>query len=154
METILATRAANPLVVIDDVEKAGDATSDSGISHGMANGLLPLLERSTAAVWSCLYFRVRFDMSWVGWVLTANTTDGLPGPLLSQVPPLHLPDLSREQLIAFARREAARRALQEEVADDIVAILKRLSDRDRPRLRTIVRMVERAAAVHAMPVLH
>ena len=98
LETILAHRVANPLIVIDEVEKAGSVGSKSGTAHDLAQALPPLLGRSTAAAWSCPYFQVRFDMSLVGWVLTANTTEGLSAPLLSRCPPLHLSGPSRQHL--------------------------------------------------------
>ena len=98
LETILAHRVANPLIVVDEIEKAGSVRSKSGTAHDLAQALLPLIERSTAASWSCPFFRVRFDMSWVGWVLTANTTAGLSAPLLSRCPPLHLSGPSRQHL--------------------------------------------------------
>lgn len=154
VDMVLRTRMANPLVVIDEIEKAGEARSTSGRSWNLANALLPPLERSTAAQWSCPYFRVVFDMSWVGWVMTANSTEGLPAPLLSRVPPLRLPHLAREQLIGFAQQQAVRRGLPEEVTDEIAAILESLSEHDRPSLRSVVRMVERAEAVLARPLLH
>ena len=43
---------------------------------------IPWMAQATEAPWSCPYFRVSSDMSWIGWVLTANTTAGLSAPLL------------------------------------------------------------------------
>ncbi|WP_299821509.1 AAA family ATPase [uncultured Jannaschia sp.] len=106
LETILAHRVANPLIVVDEIEKAGSVRSKSGTAHDLAQALLPLLDRSTAAAWSCPYFRVGFDMSWVGWVLTANTTEGLSAPFLSRCPPLHLSGPTRQHLQDFAVRQA------------------------------------------------
>ena len=83
LETILRTLVANPLVVVDEVAEAGTVRSERGVTHSLANALLLLLEPSTAATWACPHFRVRFDMSWVGGVLTASATEGLPAPLLA-----------------------------------------------------------------------
>lgn len=69
IETILQTRIANPVVVVDEVEKAGTPTSTNGHTFGLAQSLLPLLEPMTAQRWSCPYFQVKFDMTWVIWSL-------------------------------------------------------------------------------------
>jgi len=44
METILRERCANPLMVVDEVEKAGDVTSEKGLRFSLTDALLPLLE--------------------------------------------------------------------------------------------------------------
>lgn len=154
METILARLVANPLVVIDEVEKAGDVRTTKDASYSLTHALPPLLERSTAASWSCPYFRVRFDLPWIGWVLTVNDTGRLTAPLLSRVPPLRLPDLTAAPLMAFAERQARGRGLPEEVARAIVAALADASADRRPSLRKVMRMAARAETVGAMPILH
>lgn len=70
IETALQHRVANPVMVVDEVEKAGRATSNKGHAFGLAEALLPLLEPLTATRWSCPYYQVKFYMSWVIWVLT------------------------------------------------------------------------------------
>lgn len=84
IETILQSRIANLVMVVDEVEKAGRATSTNGHAFGLAEALLPLLEPLTAQRWSCPYYQVKFDMSWVIWVLTSNDYRLLPEPLLSR----------------------------------------------------------------------
>ena len=39
---------------------------------------MPLLEPMTAKRWTCPYYQVKFDMSWVAWVLTSNNYRLLP----------------------------------------------------------------------------
>ena len=50
-------------------------------------------------------------MSWVAWVLTANTSRHLPAPLLSRCPPIRLRDLAAAELDGFIRREGTNRGL-------------------------------------------
>jgi ATP-dependent Lon protease len=145
---------ANPLVIVDEVEKAGEVHSDRCHAHGLTNALLPLLERSTAASWPCPYYQIAFDMSWMSWVMTANTTWGLSGPLLSRCPPLRLPALTRDQLMTFAAREVRRRDLPDDVRDAVLQILSEESGSWQPSLRTALRMIERAEGVADRPVLH
>ncbi len=48
------------------------ARSDKGNNFSFADALLSLIEPATAANWECNYFRLRFDMSHILWVMTAN----------------------------------------------------------------------------------
>lgn len=77
-------------MIVDEVEKAGQACSTKGHAFGLAEALLPLLEPLTARRWSCPYYQVKFDMSWVIWVMTSNDCRLLPEPLLSRCPPIRL----------------------------------------------------------------
>ncbi|MFT3691333.1 AAA family ATPase [Paenirhodobacter sp.] len=49
----LTERVANPVVVADEVEKAGIAQSDKGRSFDLTAALLPLLEPLSAGNWTC-----------------------------------------------------------------------------------------------------
>ncbi|MDO6734228.1 AAA family ATPase [Octadecabacter sp. 1_MG-2023] len=78
LQTILRERHGGPLVIVDEVEKSGDIHSSKGTRHALTDALLPLLERMTAATWECPFFQIKCDMSWVNWVMTANSRQGLP----------------------------------------------------------------------------
>ncbi|MDX5983686.1 AAA family ATPase [Sphingomonas echinoides] len=77
---MLRTNTANPVVIIDEVEKA--CTGDMGDPVAT---LLGMLERSTAARYFDGCLAAEIDLSHVNWVLTANRIDALPAPLLSRV---------------------------------------------------------------------
>ncbi|ADO44321.1 ATP-dependent Lon protease (plasmid) [Ketogulonicigenium vulgare Y25] len=155
IETVLQSRIANPVMVVDEVEKAGRAVSTKGQAFGLAEGLLPLLEPLTAKRWSCPYYQVKFDMSWVIWVLTSNDFQLLPEPLLSRCPPIRLRHLTLPELQAFVRREGAKRALSETSVETICEILSHPTlQRDRLSLRVAARMLERAADLEQGPTLH
>jgi ATP-dependent Lon protease len=114
--------------------------------------LLPLLEPATSGNWSCPYFEVRFDMSWVIWVLTSNDWRGLPEPLLSRCPPIGLPEITRADLVAFARRVGARRGLSEASIEAIVEALEHPANRTRRlSLRSVIRMLDRAKDMEGDP---
>tara|TARA_R100001369_G_scaffold89503_1_gene127177 strand:- start:775 stop:1083 length:309 start_codon:yes stop_codon:yes gene_type:complete len=68
----------------------------------MTEGLLPLLERSSAAAWKCPYYQVGFDMSWISWILTSNSLRGLSAPFLSRLEVLRLEALSKASAEAIA----------------------------------------------------
>jgi hypothetical protein len=155
LELILQHRIANPVIFVDEIEKSGSAVSTSGRSFDLAGALLPLLERETARAWTCPYFRVGFDMSWISWILAANSLRGLPEPLLSRCQVVRLPPLSAADLRAFAHREAARRGLSEASTEAILDTLTAIAPRaEALSLRTVLRMLERAAVMEGRPMVH
>lgn len=77
LNTILATRVSDPVVVVDEVEKSGRAESNRGQAYSLTDRLLPLLEPLSAAGWSCPYFEVKFDRGYVIWVMTSNVIANL-----------------------------------------------------------------------------
>lgn len=146
IETVLQTRIANPVMVVDGVEKAGTAVSMKGYAFGLAEALLPLLEPLTAARWSCPYYQVKFDMSWIIWVLTSNDCRLLPEPLLSRCPPIRLRHLTTAELTGFVLREGKKRNLSETAIEVICEVLAHPSLQcHQPSLRIATRMLQRAA---------
>lgn len=155
IETVLQSRIANPVMIVDEVEKAGQACSTKGHAFGLAEALLPLLEPLTATRWSCPYYQVKFDMSWVIWVLTSNDYRLLPEPLLSRCPPIRLRHLTLAELVAFVRREGKKRALSETAVEAICEVLSHPSlQQHHPSLRIASRMLQRAADLEQGPTLH
>lgn len=147
LNMILATRVGNPIVVVDEVEKSGRATSTKGQAYSLTDAMLPLLEPISSSRWSCPYFEVKFDMSFVIWVLTSNDCRLLPEPMLSRCPPIHLREVSKAELVAFAQREGRRRGLSEISTEAVADALVRQDASVRPSLRTAIRMLERAATL-------
>jgi len=142
-------------VVVDEVEKAGAVRDSGGTRHNLTEALLALLEPKTAARWECPFFRVPFDMSGIGWIMTANSRRGLPEPLLSRCPPLVLPPLTLSDLIGFAEREGAARGLTAPALDAIIETLQHHRDRaDALSLRVVQRMLDRAEQLERRPVLN
>lgn len=155
IETALQSRVANPVIVVDEVEKAGAPVSTKGLAFGLAEALLPLLEPLTARGWSCPYYQVKFDLSWVIWVLTSNDYRLLPEPLLSRCPPIRLRHLTLAELVAFVRRNGAKRELSETAIEAICEVLAIPGvQRHRPSLRIAARMLQHAADLEHGPVLH
>lgn len=153
---ILRTRIANPIFVIDEIEKAGCATSSHGKSYDLTAALLPLLEVQSSRAWQCPYFQVPCDMSWISWILTSNDAAPLPAPLRSRLQVVDLPALTSSQLMLFMERDAARRGLSElsiGVAQEVLAHAS-FTGHERPSLRTALRLLDRAQALETRPRLH
>lgn len=147
INTILMHRVGNPVIIVDEVEKAGRSRSTKGVGYGLAEGLLPLLEPVSARAWSCPYFEVKFDLGFVIWVLTSNDCSLLPEPLLSRCPPIRLRSLTQEELVAFTQRQAKRQGLSAPSSDAIIEVLQRIPEPTQISLRSVLRMIERGAAL-------
>jgi hypothetical protein len=104
VETLLASRVANPVMVVDEIDKAGTTYRMSGGSSSLTTSLLQLLEPATARHFECPYFRVPFDMSRVVWIMTANDIERVPAPLRDRSRVFILPSLSAYDAVAHFNR--------------------------------------------------
>lgn len=87
---------ANPLILLDEIEKAG---SDSKNGGTVVNQLLALLEKHSAQHFEDQSVEgLAFDVSWVNWVLTVNDLNHLPAPVISRTTLFHIEPPSEEQL--------------------------------------------------------
>lgn len=120
----------------------------------MAEGLLPLLERSSAVAWKCPYYQVGFDMSWISWVLTSNSLRMLPAPFLSRLDILRLVGPGKGDLISFAEREGARRGLSDAALGAICEVIDQIAEAHELNLRHVSRMLDRAEVMASSPVSH
>ena len=154
LESIMASGVANPVIVVDEIEKAGTVESLRGQRFDLTEGLLPFLERSTATQWSCPYFRVSFDMSWITWVMTANSVDGLPAPFLSRCPPLKLSPLSMEHLLGWADHLGAKRNLPPAAVDAVKEVIEAIKAPQLISLRSVARMLDSVEQAINRPPLH
>ncbi len=100
--------AANPVIMIDEVDKIGaDFRGDP------ASALLEVLDPEQNRDFLDHYLDVRFDLSRVLFLLTANQLDTIPPPLLDRVEILHLPGYLPDEKVQIARRHLWPRLLAE-----------------------------------------
>jgi hypothetical protein len=78
VEMILATRTANPVIIVDEIDKATTTYGTRGASSSLTTSLLQMLEGTTAAHFECPFYRLPFNMSRVVWIMTANDADLIP----------------------------------------------------------------------------
>lgn len=79
-ETFLNGQYANPLMVIDEIDKAG---GDS--SYDALGALYTLLEHDTATRFIDEFVEVPIDASSVFWIATANDASRIPDPILNRM---------------------------------------------------------------------
>lgn len=101
-DQVLLGPCANPVLILDELDKATQA----GHRHSPLGQLHSALEPSTAAKTMDLSFGFEFDASWVTFVATANTLQGLPDSLLSRFHIVHAQEPSPRQAYEIARRLA------------------------------------------------
>ncbi len=154
VQAILETGVGNPIVVIDEICKAGIVTSSSGANTSVLHGLLGLLEPVSARNWDCPYHQTSFDMSHVNWILTANLKDRLPDALRSRLRIVSVPPLTTHHLVQFAEREVLKRGLSNEIVEDILRLLSAYPDQHPLRnLRTVTKHLNDIEALCKTPIL-
>lgn len=105
VETVIATQVANPLFVVDEVDKAGILKSDKIAGTSITISLLEMLEPATAAKFECPAYRLPFDMSRLAWILTANDLESVPAPICDRCRVFLVPNPTQDDLLwAFDRQ--------------------------------------------------
>ena len=134
-QTLIEGEYANPVVVLDEVDKAGgDARYDP------MGALYSLLERDTASHFKDEFIDVDMDASHILWIATANDESAIPDPILNRmnVYEIDRPDADGARKIAVAvYREildAHNWPFPSEPADTVVERLATVPPRDMRKL--------------------
>ena len=88
------------MVVIDEMDKIRDS------QYPVLPVLLDLFEPQTARCFNDEFFEMQFDASRIIFVLTANSLDGVPAPLLSRVEVFDVPRPEPAQRLRIIQKEA------------------------------------------------
>lgn len=86
VEILTETRVANPIVLLDEIEKAGGGDRNGRITAT----LLTMLEPETRAHFYDEALTTKIDLTYVNWILTANDVSTLNRPLLSRLRVVHM----------------------------------------------------------------
>lgn len=151
---MLSTGVGNPVVVIDEIDKAagGARTTAGQAMPGIADALLEMIEPATASAWSCPYLGTRFDITGASWIMTANDLSRVPGPLLDRVRVIRIAPPTRAEAAEIARRRARDR-LDDDMADEIAAAVFASHRDGKFSLRSIDKLIIAASALDR-PALH
>jgi hypothetical protein len=87
VEILRETETANPIVLVDEIDKAGG----SDRSGRMTATLLTMLEPETRGRFYDEALAANVDLTHVNWILTANDISGIGPPLLSRVRLVRMP---------------------------------------------------------------
>ena len=141
---VLQARQANPLILLDEIEKSG-----SGSYNGrLWDSLVPYLEKETSARHRETSLDTELNFSWISFLATANSVDGLPGPLLDRFRILRVPAPTLEHLPALAAQVMADLARHDEdrmhdepLAGDELAVIGRAWRAEKYSMRKLQRIV-------------
>lgn len=97
LELIRSHKIANPVIVLDEIEKTGTSSHNGSLLHA----LLPMLERHTASAYFETALETNVDLSAVSFLATANDLSKLPDPLRDRFRVLHMPNPGLEHLDAL-----------------------------------------------------
>ncbi|MBI1312481.1 endopeptidase La [bacterium] len=151
IQAIRRAGARNPLIMLDEVDKLGkDYRGDP------ASALLEILDPAQNATFRDNYLDLPFDLSKVFFILTANTLDTMPRPLLDRVETIPLSGYSDEEKLEIARRYLLPRQLSQaglkaewlQIPDETIAALIRRYTREagvRELERTFGRLCRKVA---------
>lgn len=148
VRSMLATHLVNPLVIIDELEKAPErANTTRGLLPGLADVLKSMTEASSATTWTCPFFQLPFDLSRVSWIMTTNSLDGVPAPLIDRCRVISLPDPTLADLEVAAARMIAERTADPDHADLLTTLVAEvMRQRVRAGRRTSLRQLSRFVA--------
>lgn len=154
LQEIANSGIANPIMIVDEIEKAGTMTASGGSRVSLPDALLGLLEPTSSTSWECPYTRRSYNMSQISWILTANARTGIPAPLLDRCRVFDVGYPEGEDLVNLIRTIAAGRIF-DEVSDRLIERVVAATAKGRPpSLRCIQQRIDEAAAVGQDPVLH
>lgn len=103
LQAVLRAMAANPCVVIDEIEKSGTSRHNGNLQ----DALVPMLEPATSRSILDTGIELPVDISQVSYLATANGLDGITSPLLDRLRVLTIPAPGAEHLSVVAKQIVA-----------------------------------------------
>lgn len=100
LRAIAQAKQANPLIVLDELEKAATNRRDGRLW----DVLLAFLEHETCVRFHDTALQMDFDLSFPSYIFTANSRTDIPAPLLDRLRVIEFPQPTAEHLPFLLRR--------------------------------------------------
>jgi len=155
IQCLKATGAANPVVLIDEIDKLG-----RGYQGDPASALLEVLDPSQNASFMDHYLDTPVDLSKILFLCTANDSGTIPGPLLDRMEVVRLSgyildekmQIANQYLIPAAKKQMGLEEGTMQLPDDAIASLIRWYCRE-AGVRNLQKHVERICRKVALKVV-
>jgi ATP-dependent Lon protease len=139
IQAIKTCKTANPLIMLDEVDKIG-----ASFQGDPASALLEVLDPEQNRDFLDHYLDVRFDLSKVLFVCTANQLETIPRPLLDRMEVIQISGYILEEKLEIARRHLIVKQLKEHgLSEDQVVLSEKV-------LREIIDGWAREAGVRSL----
>jgi hypothetical protein len=142
LAVIARSQIGNPLLIVDEIEKA-QVRGNGGDVHA---GMLNFLEPENSHRFLDLFANVRADLSKISWIATANDISWMPTSLLSRFSIIRFPNPTADHfdaVLASILADQGRPSLEPEV----VAFLRERFATGSVSVRALARSVKTALAV-------
>jgi len=108
IQAIKTCKTANPLIMLDEIDKIG-----ASFRGDPASALLEVLDPEQNSNFLDHYLDVRFDLSKVLFICTANQMETIPGPLIDRMEVINLPGYIIAEKVEIARRHLLPKQLKQ-----------------------------------------
>jgi len=108
VQAIKTCKTANPVIMLDEIDKIG-----ASFQGDPASALLEVLDPEQNRDFLDHYLDVRFDLSKIFFICTANQLDTIPAPLMDRMEIIELPGYILEEKVEIARRHLIPKQLKE-----------------------------------------
>lgn len=139
MQALRLKKVANPIIMLDEVDKIG-----ASYQGDPASALLEVLDPEQNTEFLDHYVDVRFDLSKILFICTANQLDTIPRPLMDRMEIIRLSGYISEEKVSIARNHLIPKQLQKN------GLTKGHLRFSREALRTIIEGYAREAGVRRL----